>query len=105
MEDENNDVMAVNVDEDVNVNEPAENKHTLAIILGYVFSALGGLIGLIFSIYLQSRQNPNAVMHGRIQMCILGAWVLIYGLLVNPIIAIIGLLVIIIMVYFIIRDK
>ena len=74
--------------------------------MGYVFSALGGIIGLIFSIYLQSRQNPKAVMHGRIQMCILGAWLLLlYGIFGHAIAAILGLIVIVVMIYFIIRDK
>ena len=88
------------------VNPPAEEKsHTLAIVLGYIFSVLGGWIGLIFSLYLQSRESPKAVMHGRIQLCILGFWLVVIGLIYNAIFLIIGLIVMIGMIYLIIRDK
>ncbi|MBQ9025536.1 MAG: zinc ribbon domain-containing protein [Methanobrevibacter sp.] len=38
------------------------------IVLGYVFSILGGLIGLIIAIYLTTRKDPVAKKHGRIQL-------------------------------------
>lgn len=53
-------------------NDPidADVPHTsrLLIGLGYVFSLLGGLIGLIIAIYLITRRDPVAKKHGRIQL-------------------------------------
>jgi len=40
------------------------------IILGYIFSVLGGLIGLIIAIYLVTRKDPVAKKHGYIQLAI-----------------------------------
>lgn len=42
----------------------------LLILLGYIFSILGGLIGLIIAIYLITRKDPVAKKHGRIQLLI-----------------------------------
>ena len=42
--------------------------HTLAIVLGYIFTLLGGWIGLIIAIYLLTRNNENAKTHGTIQL-------------------------------------
>ncbi len=42
----------------------------ILIILGYIFSILGGLLGLIIAIYLITRKDPVAKKHGRIQLAI-----------------------------------
>lgn len=49
-----------------------DTPHTsrLLIVLGYIFSILGGLLGLIIAIYLISRKDPVAKKHGRIQLLI-----------------------------------
>ena len=48
------------------------------IILGYIFSFLGGIIGLIIAIYLSTRKDPVARRHGHIQIAIF----LFYALLI-----------------------
>lgn len=40
------------------------------IIFGYVFSILGGVLGLIIAIYLSTRKDPVARKHGHIQLAI-----------------------------------
>lgn len=54
----------------VNKSYDEEVPHTnrLLILLGYIFSILGGLIGLIIAIYLITRRDPVAKKHGRIQL-------------------------------------
>ncbi len=42
----------------------------ILIIFGYIFSILGGLLGLIIAIYLITRKDPVAKKHGRIQLAI-----------------------------------
>lgn len=42
----------------------------LLIVLGYLFSILGGLLGLIIAIYLSTRKDPEARKHGHIQLAI-----------------------------------
>ena len=43
-----------------------EKSHTLGIVLGYVFSLLIPLIGIIIGIYLQTRDDsPKASRHGK----------------------------------------
>lgn len=49
----------------------------LIIILGYIFSILGGIVGLILAIYLATRKDPVAKKHGYIQLAIL----IFYGML------------------------
>ena len=49
----------------------AENKtSSWVIIFGYIFSILGGIIGLIIAIYLSTRKDPIARRHGHIQLAI-----------------------------------
>ena len=43
---------------------------SILILLGYVFSILGGVIGLIIAIYLSTRKDPVARKHGYIQLAI-----------------------------------
>ena len=51
------------------------------IIFGYLFSILGGLIGLIIAIYLVTRKDPNAKKHGMIQLAIFGFYVALIAVL------------------------
>ncbi|WP_407382108.1 zinc ribbon domain-containing protein [Methanobrevibacter sp.] len=46
----------------------APHTSRILIALGYIFSILGGLIGLIIAIYLTTRRDPVAKKHGRIQL-------------------------------------
>ncbi|WP_296882474.1 zinc ribbon domain-containing protein [uncultured Methanobrevibacter sp.] len=43
---------------------------TIMVIFGYLFSILGGLLGLIIAIYLVTRKNPSLKKHGYIQLAI-----------------------------------
>ena len=40
------------------------------IFFGYLFSILGGILGLIIAIYLSTRKDPVARKHGHIQLAI-----------------------------------
>lgn len=40
------------------------------ILFGYIFSILGGILGLIIAIYLSTRKDPIARRHGHIQLAI-----------------------------------
>lgn len=53
----------------------------LLIVLGYIFSILGGIIGLIIAIYLSTRKDPVAKKHGRIQLAIFCIYLLIFAIL------------------------
>ncbi|MCK4354206.1 MAG: zinc-ribbon domain-containing protein [Dehalococcoidia bacterium] len=44
--------------------------HQLATVLGYVFGFLGGWLGLIFGIYLLTREHPRAKYHGKIVLIV-----------------------------------
>jgi len=70
-----------NCGEWINKNIKPKN-YTLAIVLGYVFTLLGGLIGLIIAIYLLTRDNPHANEHGEIQLVISIIWVILIILLI-----------------------
>ena len=49
---------------------PTPRTSRILIVLGYIFSLLGGLIGLIIAIYLATRKDPVAKKHGKIQLAI-----------------------------------
>lgn len=64
------------------LNNPQENVSTsrarqILIILGYVFSVLGGLLGLIIAIYLSTRKDPVSKKHGHVQLAIFGFYILL----------------------------
>lgn len=62
--------------------KPAKGRTSWIIIaLGYVFSILGGILGLIIAIYLSTRKDPVARRHGHIQLAIFGFYVLIIAVL------------------------
>lgn len=44
--------------------------HQLATVLGYIFGFLGGWLGLVFGIYLVTREHPRAKYHGKIILII-----------------------------------
>ena len=48
-----------------------EKSHTAAIVLGYVFAILIPIIGLIFAIYLLTRDDsPKAKQHGKYDLLV-----------------------------------
>ena len=51
------------------------------IIFGYIFSILGGILGLIIAIYLSTRKDPNARRHGHIQLAIFAFYVILIAIL------------------------
>lgn len=50
------------------------------IIFGYIFSILGGIIGLIIALYLVTRKDPDARKHGKIQLGIFIFYLIIIGI-------------------------
>ncbi|MBQ6813775.1 MAG: hypothetical protein IJP12_03960 [Methanobrevibacter sp.] len=48
-----------------------KQSHRLAILLGYLFAILGGLLGFVFAIYLLTRKDKRARRHGLVQLVIL----------------------------------
>lgn len=53
----------------------------IIVILGYFFSILGGLLGLIIAIYLSTRKDPSLRRHGHVQLAIFGFYVLVIAVL------------------------
>ena len=51
------------------------------ILFGYIFSILGGILGLIIAIYLSTRKDPNARKHGHIQLAIFVFYLIIIAIL------------------------
>jgi ABC-type dipeptide/oligopeptide/nickel transport system permease component len=51
------------------------------ILFGYIFSILGGILGLIIAIYLSTRKDPVARKHGHIQLAIFVFYVLLIAVL------------------------
>ncbi len=59
----------------VGQNPESEPKHTLGIVLGYIFAIIIPLIGLIISIYLLTRrESQRATRHGKYILIISVAW-------------------------------
>ena len=65
--------------------QPEDYKETspIIIILGYIFSILGGLIGIIIAIYLSTRKDPRARKHGHIQLAILLFYLIIIAIFIG----------------------
>lgn len=65
--------------------EPKDYKPTssIVIVLGYIFSIMGGLIGLIIAIYLSTRKDPRARRHGHIQLGILVFYLIIIAIAIS----------------------
>ena len=53
----------------------------ILILFGYVFSILGGILGLIIAIYLATRKDPVSKKHGRIQLAIFAFYILIIAIM------------------------
>ena len=51
------------------------------IVLGYFFSILGSIIGLIISVYLITRKDPVAKKHGYIQLAIIIFYIALFAVL------------------------
>jgi predicted amidophosphoribosyltransferase len=52
--------------------------HQLATVLGYVFAFLGGWLGLVFGIYLLTREHPRAKYHGKIVIIVTVVMIILY---------------------------
>jgi uncharacterized membrane protein YcgQ (UPF0703/DUF1980 family) len=50
-------------------------------LFGYIFSILGGILGLIIAIYLSTRKDPVARKHGHIQLAIFVFYILLIAIL------------------------
>lgn len=75
---ENNNVINPIVIEKEVIEKPANNRgRNILIIFGYLFSILGGIIGLIIAIYLATRKDPVSKKHGRIQLAIFVFYILL----------------------------
>lgn len=51
------------------------------VIFGYIFSILGGLLGLIIAIYLVSRKDSTLRKHGIIQLAIFAFYIVLLAIL------------------------
>ncbi len=51
------------------------------IIFGYIFSILGGLLGLIIALYLVTRKDARSKRHGYIQLAIFGFYLVLIAAL------------------------
>lgn len=129
--DENSDLEVVNAETFVNPSHTEKN--TLSIVLGYVLCILSFLLPYIglarydsssslmamvtiagivcfsfaisVAVILQYYENPKSKMHGRIQTCLCGIWFIIAGILLHPILAIAGVIILVIVFgYFYMRD-
>lgn len=60
-------------------NEKSPSQYTGLIILGYIFTFLGGIIGLIIAIYLFTRDNERARRNGKYMLIISLIFVLMFG--------------------------
>ena len=56
---------------------PRNRTRNWLIVFGYIFSILGGILGLIIAIYLSTRKNPEERKHGHIQLAIFGFYILL----------------------------
>lgn len=66
--------------------EPKPKKHggftRLLVILGYLFSILGGLLGLVIAIYLVTRKDAQLRKHGTIQLAIFAFYIILIAILI-----------------------
>ena len=74
-ENNNNDPNPIILNRTVDTSSPRTSR--IIIALGYIFSLLGGIIGLIIAIYLATRKDPVAKKHGKIQLGIFAFYVIL----------------------------
>lgn len=55
--------------------------NTILVFLGYLFSILGGLVGLIIAIYLITRKDKSLKRHGYIQLAIFFFYIVLIAVL------------------------
>ena len=55
----------VNANPNPNV-QSSQNSHTISKVLGYIFAILIPIIGIVFGIYLVTREEEDAKKHGKI---------------------------------------
>ena len=67
--------IVLNKNNDYDISTPRTSR--IIIALGYLFSLLGGLLGLIIAIYLATRKDPVAKKHGRIQLGIFAFYLIL----------------------------
>lgn len=60
---------------------PSDGFTKWLILFGYLFSILGGLLGLIIAIYLITRKDPKVRKHGIIQLAIFGFYIALIAIL------------------------
>lgn len=61
-------------------NKPSGGMRWL-VIFGYLFSILGGLLGMIIAIYLVTRKDPSLRKHGTIQLAIFAFYIVLIAAL------------------------
>ena len=65
--------------------QPVKENHSrssgIIVFLGYLFSILGGLLGVIIAIYLITRKDRNLKKHGYVQLAIFGFYLLLIAAL------------------------
>ena len=66
--------------EEINNPKPTSSTSQWLILAGYIFSILGGLLGLIIAIYLSIKKDPVARKHGHIQLAIFGFYILLIAI-------------------------
>ena len=57
-----------------------DRRRQILIIFGYIFSILGGLLGLIIAIYLSTRKDPVSKKHGHVQLAIFAFYVVLIAI-------------------------
>ncbi len=60
----------------------APSEYNALIVLGYIFTFLGGFIGIIIAIYLSSRDNENAKKHSKYMLTISLIFIIIFALII-----------------------
>lgn len=78
-----NEVKPIIIRKNINSNssfETADKPNMWLIVFGYVFSILGGILGLIIAIYLSTRKDPVSRKHGHIQLAIFGFYILLIAI-------------------------
>lgn len=80
---ENNSLINPVVIERTNTSDQPQRSrfNTLLVYLGYLFSILGGLVGLVIAIYLVTRKDRTLKKHGAVQLAIFGFYIVLIAAL------------------------